>query len=53
MDIIHRLARSAARLLWRKPVTPKDTQHDRALAARSLRTRLPAHLRRDIGADDG
>ena len=59
MDIIHRLARSAARLLWRKPVTPKDpqrakdTQHERALAARSLRTRLPAHLRRDIGADDG
>jgi hypothetical protein len=53
MDIIHWLARSAARLNWRKPALPKDTRHQRALAARSLRTRLPAHLLRDIGADDG
>jgi hypothetical protein len=53
MDIIHWLARSAARLTWRKPVTPNDTHRDRALIARSLRTRLPAHLRRDIGVDDG
>jgi hypothetical protein len=54
MNIIRWLARCASRLRWRKPSTPEpDDQRDRALTARSLRTRLPPHRRRDIGADDG
>lgn len=60
MDIIHWLARCAAKirsrgLRWPKPGSSRqsDPQRDRARAARSLRTRLPPHLRRDIGADDG
>jgi hypothetical protein len=54
MNIIRWLARCASRLRWPKASPPEpDDQHDRALAARSLRTRLPPHLRRDIGADDG
>jgi len=54
MDIIRWLARCASRLRWRKPAPPEqDPQRDRRHAARSLRTRLPEHLRRDIGADDG
>jgi len=55
MDIIRWLARCASRLCWRKPRSSEidDPQRDRRLAARSLRTRLPPHLRRDIGADDG
>jgi hypothetical protein len=54
MDIFHWLARSAARLLWRKPASPThDDQRARRHAARSLCTRLSAHLLRDIGADDG
>jgi len=55
MDILRWLARCAARLRW--PTTSEHTQHDdqrdRRLAARSLRTHLSEHLRRDIGADDG
>ncbi|MCF8509020.1 MAG: hypothetical protein K9G83_09815 [Hyphomonadaceae bacterium] len=54
MDILRWMARCASRLRWPKASPPEpDDQHDRALAARSLRTRLPPHLRRDIGADDG
>jgi hypothetical protein len=40
--------------LARRPSTTDDTpQRDRRIAARSLKTRLPPHLRRDMGADDG
>jgi len=48
------LARAASRL-WRRTAPPPspDPQRDRRLAARSLRSHLPPHLRRDIGADDG
>lgn len=53
MDIIRWLAHRANRLRWPKPSPPQhDDQHARRLAARSLNTRLPAHLRRDVGLDD-
>ena len=49
-DFFSRLARKPPDQL------PTDTlrqERDRLRAARSLRTRLPAHLRRDIGMGDG
>ncbi len=48
------LARLAA-TLWpfgRIRTPESDPQKDRALAARTLKTRLPPHLRRDVGAGD-
>jgi hypothetical protein len=56
MDILQWLARCAALFRWRKPRGPSDDrnlQRDRLLAARSLHARLPGHIRRDIGLDDG
>jgi len=58
MIISRWLARAAslADRLRRKADQPprnNDPQRDRRRAKRSLATRLPAHLRRDIGADDG
>ncbi|WP_155838169.1 hypothetical protein [Hyphomonas beringensis] len=49
------LAQLAARL-WpfgRTRKTDSNPQKDRAVAARALKTRLPPHLRKDVGADDG
>jgi len=58
MDISRWLARAASLVdrLRRKAdqsQTSDDPQRDRRRAKRSLATRLPVHLRRDIGADDG
>ena len=55
MSILVWLARYAARLRWPRANghTDHDHQRDRRFAARSLHARLPGHLRRDIGADDG
>ena len=63
MNIARWLARAASLTdrLRRKADQPRtstdtpndDSQRDRRRAKRSLATRLPAHLRRDIGADDG
>ncbi|MFT3722713.1 MAG: hypothetical protein QM773_03920 [Hyphomonadaceae bacterium] len=55
MDMPRWLARVASYVdrLRRKADHPPDPQTDRRRAARSLATKLPAHLRRDIGADDG
>ncbi len=55
MDIRHWLARCAAPLRWRKAgrQTFDNQQLERAVAARSLRTRLSGRLLRDIGLDDG
>ncbi len=55
MDILRWLARSAARLRWRRASgnSTIDSQKDRMLAARALRSQLSPHLLRDIGADDG
>jgi len=58
MNIARWLARAAslADRLRRKVDRASDIdspQRDRRRAKRSLATRLPAHLRRDIGADDG
>jgi hypothetical protein len=55
MDIPQWLARVASLIdrLHRKAKPPPDPQRDRRRAKRSLAARLPLHLRRDIGADDG
>ncbi|MDP3737341.1 MAG: hypothetical protein Q8R02_08120 [Hyphomonadaceae bacterium] len=54
MDIMKWLARVAGSNDRSRPrARPPDTQHDRELAKRSLETRLPPHLLKDIGADDG
>ncbi|MBI1360632.1 MAG: hypothetical protein GC155_10180 [Alphaproteobacteria bacterium] len=47
---LHRLRRKAPP---RRTIDPIRLDRDRLRAARSLRSRLPPHLRRDIGADDG
>ena len=47
------LAAAISRLVRRPSKTEDNPQRDRRIAARSLETRLPPHLRRDIGADDG
>lgn len=56
MTIARWLARAASLVdrLRRKADRPTDTdaQADRRRAKRSLESRLPPHLRRDIGADD-
>jgi hypothetical protein len=53
MDILRWMARCASRLRRRKASPPEpDDQRDQARAARSLRTRLPPRLRKDIGMDD-
>ncbi|MBR9806115.1 MAG: hypothetical protein GYB49_02680 [Alphaproteobacteria bacterium] len=49
------LAQLAARL-WpfgRTRKTDSNPQKDRAIAARTLESRLSPHLRKDVGADDG
>ena len=48
--LIHRIRRKAQDT---PTPDPARLERDRLRAARSLRTRLPPHLRRDIGADDG
>jgi hypothetical protein len=55
MDMPTWLARAASVIdrLRRGADRTQDPQSDRRRAARSLETKLPAHLRRDIGADDG
>lgn len=54
MDIMKWLARVASVKDRSRPMArSSDTQSDRLLAKRSLKTRLPAHLLQDIGADDG
>jgi len=55
MNIIHVLARCARRV-WPfsgKPKVLSDTQSDKQRAHASLHTRLPPHLLKDVGADDG
>jgi hypothetical protein len=55
MDILKWLARSAAPIGRLRPGAgkPKSIEQDHAAARRSLQTRLPARLLRDIGLDDG
>jgi len=47
------LKAALSRLTRRTSTTDNNPQRDRRIAARSLKTRLPPHLRRDVGADDG
>ncbi|MCA8897975.1 MAG: hypothetical protein KDA39_04570 [Hyphomonas sp.] len=47
------LMAALSRLSRRSPNSDTDSQRDRRRAARALETKLPPHLRRDIGADDG
>jgi hypothetical protein len=52
-SLADRLRRKADQLPSDNDPSNDDSQRDRRRAKRSLATRLPAHLRRDIGADDG
>ena len=55
MNISNVLARCAGRF-WpfaRKSKVRSDTQSDRRRAHASLHTKLPPHLLKDVGADDG
>lgn len=56
MTLFRRLARAAKRV-WRLPASEgaaaNDTQSRKREAHAQLRGRLPAHLLKDIGADDG
>jgi hypothetical protein len=51
--ILRPLVAALFRLSGRTEKTDNLSQRDRRIAARSLKTKLPAHLLRDIGADDG
>jgi hypothetical protein len=55
MDMLKWLARVASLVdrLRRKANRTPDPYLDRRRASRSLATKLPPHLRKDIGADDG
>lgn len=55
MDICRWLARSAAHIgrLRQGAAKPRNIEQDRSTARRSLESRLPARLLRDIGLDDG
>jgi hypothetical protein len=55
MHIRHWVARCAALIFRSRPPPTPDSalRRKRLAAARSLAARLSAHLRRDIGADDG
>ena len=53
MDILKWLARAAGFDDRSRRKADLDPQFQRRLAKRSLETRLPPHLLRDIGADDG
>jgi hypothetical protein len=50
MDI-RKLAR--AMLAWAKPPSRRSPQTDRARIRGALKTKLPPHLLKDIGAGDG
>jgi uncharacterized protein YjiS (DUF1127 family) len=55
MNIISRLARCAGRV-WRFPASKSvdtDLARSKRRARVHLRGRLPAHLMKDIGVDDG
>ena len=47
------LLAALSRLFGRPAKTDDNPQGDRRTAARSLKTKLPPHLLKDVGADDG
>ena len=53
MDIRTWLARAAGFNDRPRRKAERDPQNQRRLAKRSLASRLPPHLLKDIGADDG
>ena len=50
--ILRPLAAALSRLSGRTGKSDSSPQRDRRIASRFLKTKLPAHLLRDIGVDD-